>query len=46
MKKKKLNADIPAPLKKRLEIYAVTNEVFIKDIVASAIEEYLNKMES
>lgn len=41
-KEKQLNVTIPESLNKRLKVYAATNEINVKEIVALAIESYLN----
>jgi hypothetical protein len=40
---KKLNAEIPAKLKKRLDVYCSMSDRFIYHVVTEALEEYLNK---
>ncbi|WP_034670370.1 hypothetical protein [Ectobacillus panaciterrae] len=40
---KKLNAEIPIELKKRLDVYCSMNDRFIYNVVIEALEEYLDK---
>ncbi|UOY92843.1 hypothetical protein MUG87_01475 [Ectobacillus sp. JY-23] len=40
---KKLNAEIPIELKKRLDVYCSLHDRFIYHVVARALEEYLDK---
>lgn len=42
---KKINANIPAGLKKRLELFCVKNEIYIKDVLSEALQQYLDKKE-
>jgi hypothetical protein len=40
---KKLNAEIPAALKKRLDVYCSVNDYFIYHVVTQALKEYLDR---
>ena len=40
---KKLNAEIPAALKKRLDVYCSVNDCFIYHVVTQALKEYLDR---
>jgi hypothetical protein len=39
----KLNAEIPVQIKKELDIYCILQDKYIKDVVAIALEEYLER---
>ncbi|MED1205591.1 hypothetical protein [Heyndrickxia acidicola] len=41
----RLNADIPKQLKTRLKLYCVNENVYMNEIVAMALENFLDEME-
>ena len=45
MDMKQINADIPADLYKKLAVYCINKEMKKKEVIATAITNYLNEKE-